>query len=317
MGSKILIQIRWRQARKELNGAGLIYGVVLLLLAFCLAAFLYTQFGKPLNTLVVTSLIIATVLSLHISRQDKAFVFQHLEQPVAAMYTEYFLVTSPFIVAIWCTPYWYAFLLMQAAFYGIAHIRISPVRKTGWKVLSRWIPARDFEWLGGMRKGAVSILFFYIAALGLSWLMVAPLVCLWLITVQVTSFYLECEPLVMLWSRADTPAQLVHIKIKRHCTLLLLLSLPILVLHSLLCPGMILISLGFLVAQMLLLVFAILLKYTTYTPGKTITGNNIILGLAALSIAIPFLLPVPIFMSIRNYGRALTQLKDYIYDPHS
>lgn len=317
MGSKILLQIRWRQARKELKGAGAMYGVVLLLLACCLAAFLYTQFSKPVNTLVFVSIIVAAVLSLHISRQDKAFIFQHLEQPVAAVYTEYLLVTLPFIASLWFTPYWHTFLLMQMAFYGIAHIRISPVRKTGWKILSQWIPPRDFEWIGGMRKAAVWILFFYIAALSLSWLIVAPLVCLWLITIQVTSFYLECEPLSMLWSRTDTPAQLIHSKIKRHCAMLLLLSLPVLLLHSLLCPGMLFISLGFLLAQMLLLVFAILLKYTTYTPGKTITGNHIILGLAALSIAIPFLLPVPFFMSIRNYGRALAQLKEYTYDPHS
>jgi hypothetical protein len=147
---------------------------------------------------------------------------------------------------------------------------------------------------------STSAALFYIAALSLSWLIVAPLICLWLIGVQLTSFYLECEPLVILWSNADTSRQLLHCKIRRHVFLLVIVSLPVLLLHSILCPGMVLINLCFFAAQILLLVFAILLKYTTYNPGRLMTGNNIILGFAALSIAIPFLLPVLVFMAIRN-----------------
>lgn len=160
------------------------------------------------------------------------------------------------------------------------------------------------------------LLFFYIAALGLSWLIVAPLICLWLISVQLTSFYLECEPLVILWGNADTPRQLLHGKIRRHIVLQVIVSLPVLLLHSIRCPDMVLINICFLAAQLLLLVFAILLKYTTYSPGKLMTGNNMIMGFAALSVAIPFLLPVPVFMAIRNYGRAIQNLKAYTYDPN-
>ncbi len=177
---------------------------------------------------------------------------------------------------------------MQVAFYGIAHIRVTPVRKTWLQGLSKLVPARDFEWLAGMRKTGVLILFFYLASLGLSWLVFAPLVGLWLITIQIASFYLECEPLVLLWANAGAPAQLLHGKIKRHGFMLVLLSLPVLILHTCLCPDMLLINFCFLVAQVLLLVFALLLKYTTYTPGMLLTGNAILLGLAALSVVIPF-----------------------------
>lgn len=316
MGSKTLIWIRWRQARKELSGAGIIYVLLLLLIVFALAAFLYTQFLKGTTALVFSLLIPATVCSLHISRRDKTFIFRHLEQPVIALYTEYLVFTLPLIIAVLATRYWYAFLFMQASFYGIAHIRTMPAPRTWFNTLSKVIPARDFEWLSGVRKGAPLLLFFYLTALGLSWLIIAPLLCLWLISAQLTSFYLECEPLVMLWANADTPGQLLQGKIRRHVLLQVIISFPVLLLHSILCPDMVLINICFLAAQLLLLVFAILLKYTTYSPGKLMTGNNIILGFAALSVAIPFLLPVPLFMAIRNYGRAIKNLKAYTYDPH-
>jgi hypothetical protein len=91
---------------------------------------------------------------------DKSFIFRHLEQPVMALYLEYMAGTLPFILAVLVTPYWYAFLLMQAAFYGIAHIRTTPATKTWFHALSKLIPARDFEWLSGVRKGAPLLLFF-------------------------------------------------------------------------------------------------------------------------------------------------------------
>ena len=317
MPSSVLLTIRWRQARKELRGTGLLYALVLLVLVFLASAYLYGQFGKAGSAWFFSGLIVFSVLSVQLGRRDKAFVGRHMEQPVLSLYLEYLVLPLPFTAPVMATPYWYLFLMMQACFYGIAHIRATPAKKTWWQGLSRFIVPRDFEWLAGMRQAGFLVLFLYGTALALSWLIVAPLVCLWLITVRITSFYLECEPLALLWSNADTPVQLLRGKIKRHVRLLLLLLLPALILHTLLCPSMLWINLAFLLLQVLLLVFAILLKYTTYTPGKLISGNNILMGLAALSIAIPFLLPVPLLMSMRNYRRALRQLKAYTYDPHS
>ncbi len=317
MPSSILLIIRWRQARKELRGIGLVYALVLLVLVCLASAYLYGQFGKAGTAWFFSGLIVFSVLSVQIGRRDKAFVALHMEQPVLSLYLEYLVLTLPFTAPVVATPYWYLFPVMQGCFYGIAHIRATPAKKTWLQGLSRFIAPRDFEWLAGMRQAGFLVLFLYVTALTLSWLIVAPLVCLWLITVRITSFYLECEPLALLWSNADTPARLLRGKIKRHVRLLLLLLLPVLILHTLLCPAMVWVNLAFLVLQVLLLVFAILLKYTTYTPGTLITGNNILMGLAAVSIAIPFLLPIPLLMSIRNYGRALRQLKTYTYDPDS
>lgn len=317
MPSSTLLIIRWRQARKELQGAGFVYVLVLLALVGLAAAFLYGQFTRTNTAWLFSGLIVFTVLSAHTGRRDKAFLYLHIEQPVTSLYLEYLVFTLPFTLPALATPHWYLFLLMQVCFYGITHIRTTPVKKTWLQGLSRMIPPRDFEWLAGMRQAGFLVLFLYLAALALSWLIVAPLVCLWLITVRITSFYLECEPLPLLWSHAATPARLLQYKIRRHVVLLVLLYLPVLVIHTLLCPGMAGINLAFLALQALLLVFAILLKYTTYTPGRPITGNQLLLGLAAVSVAIPFLLPVPLLLCIRNYGRALRQLKDYTYDPDS
>lgn len=317
MQSSILLWIRWRQIRKELTGAGLVYALLVLLIAFCLSVFLYTRFARSPDAFIYAALIPAAVLSLHLGRKDKAFVHQHCVQPVRAMYAEYAVFTLPFTAVALATPHWFLFPVMQVVIYGIAHIRATPVARAGMLFLSGIIAPRDFEWLGGIRKSAAAFFFLYLAACGLCWLQFAPLICLWLLTVQITSFYLECEPMALLWSNAGTPVQLLHSKIRRQGLMLLVLSAPVLFCHSLFCPDMTLINLCFLIAQLLLLVFAILMKYATYEPGRLMSGNQLLLGLAAISIVIPFLLPVPVLLSIRNYRRALARLKTYTYDPHS
>lgn len=315
MPGSILLQLRWWQLRKEAKGVGWLYLALLLLAVFVVSAGLYSFYSRGLGEACLASgAVVLSVLGIQWSRLDKAFVRKHMPGGLRNIALEYMVLTLPFTLPVLFTPYWWLFLLLQAAHAGIAGLSAGFRQRTALVFLSGWIHPRDFEWLSGMRRNAVFLLPCYLAAWGLCWLKVAPLIPLWIITAVAASFYIECEPLHILKAVYTHPAALLRAKMLRHLKLLVAILLPVLIVNSLCCPEMTVLNLVFLSAQIILLVFALLLKYAGYRPDIRLGGSSLLMGLMSVSVLIPFLLPLPLLMSFRNYGRALTNLKDYYHD---
>jgi hypothetical protein len=288
---------------------------LLLLLVFVVAAALWGLYQKGLQQALLASAAVAgLVLSLQVGRKDKAFVLRHMPGGSLNIFAEYLVLTLPVTLPALFCPYPWLFVLVQVAFFFIAKIRMDVRQHVWFGFLSRWIAPRDFEWLSGVRKNFVLLLLCYIAALGLCWLRIAPLVPLWIITVIVASFYAECEPLHILKSSYPNPVALLRARLRRHLALLSVVSVPVLLLHALWYPSLALICLAFVMVQYVLLSFAFLLKYATYRPDTLLTGNSLLLGLASVGVLIPFLLPVPLLMSLRYYRKAIANLKNYYHD---
>jgi hypothetical protein len=51
-----------------------------------------------------------------------------------------------------------------------------------------------------------------------------------------------------------------------------------------------------------------------FTPNSILSGSNVIMSIAVIASAIPFLFPVPLLMAIRSYRKALSNLSTYYYD---
>jgi hypothetical protein len=313
----VLLRIRWWQIRKELQGIGILYAFVVLIFIALLSAWCFQQFTSPLSAILVTILLAAAVCSIHLGRKDLDFVYAHIEQPQRNIYVEYLVGTAPFAVPVLFTSNAYLFLLLQPGLWLAAGLRVRVKPRALLPFIIRYIPYREFEWRAGFRGGTVLILLLWLMALALCTFIVAPLVCLWFLTLIVASFYQQCESIQMLWAQEANASALLRGKIVRHGILLSLISVPPLVLNIIFQPQMIWINSGFLIAQWILLVFAITLKYATYRPCADLRGNSLLLGLAAVCMAIPFLLPVPVLMSIKNTRRALRNLNSYDYDQHS
>jgi len=310
----VLLRIRWWQIRKELQGIGILYALVVLIFAALLSAWCFQQYTSPRSGLLVTMLLAAVVCSIHLGRKDLDFVHAHIERPRPNIYVEYLVGTAPFAVPVLFTSNAYLFLLLQLGLWLVACARVRIKSRASPPFIIRYIPYREFEWRAGFRGGTVLILLLWLMALSFCTFIVAPLVCLWFLTLMIASFYQQCESIPMLWAQEASAPALLRGKIVRHGILMSLISVPPLVLNMIFQPQMIWINSGFLIAQWILLVFAITLKYATYRPCADLRGNSLLLGFAAVCIAIPFLLPVPLLMSIKNTRRALRNLNSYNYD---
>lgn len=309
-----LIKIRLLQFKRQLLSIGIIYFALVFLSMLFAIYFVYTGYLKIDSAFKISAAIAGTIIFIHISRKDLQFIHGHVEHPVQNIFSEYALFTFPFISLCLVTKQWFYFPVLLLIFYCIATIRIKKISKTFLPGVSKFIRSNNFEWISGVRKNSIFLLIIYFLALSTSWMEIVPLVFLLLITAVISSFYYECESLQILYASAENGKDLLKTKIRNHSLQLLILFSPVITINSIIHPGIIWINILFVSLQLLFLIFAILLKYAVYSPNDNLSQNSILFFFAFLGSIIPFLLPLPLIMNIRNYKKAKANLNHYFHD---
>lgn len=309
----ILLKIRLIQIIRELNNAG--FGIIILpgiVISLIYASFIV--FRRTPDAYYLTIFLFLISFSVHSYRKDSQFVLNHIQNPLSEMYTEYFVLTFPFMVTSLFTSNWFCYPLFLLALAAVPSAKFTIKKKTWFRNISTIIPASDFEWISGFRKSFLFLIPLYLLAIGFSWFRVLPLILLWFITITIASFYIECEPLHILKEGNQTSGQLIKQKLFRHSKYLVILFFPVLLINMIFNPGYLMLSLLFIPMQLSLLCYAICLKYSTYEPDKYPFGNNIIFSLVSLGSIVPYLLPVPFFLAVYTYRKAKFNLNNYLDD---
>lgn len=316
-----LTRIRIKQFKRELKLIGLFHNIViagvLIIAAFQVVKF-YRDFYFALFTLIST---LAFVLLVQVTRKDKSFVFLHLASPRKAIFTEYAILSFILSGYLVFSPYWYFFLLTLLGVFVLSGVKYVVKKKTKLGFLGKIISPKNFEWLGGIRKYKYSFGILYILTLAVSPVIILPLLLLWILTIQIFSFYEECEPLNILLSGSIKSSRFLKIKIVRHSFLLFILYLPVLTINSIFNPNLVIFNMIFFVVQVTVLALTILFKYKIYVPHDMLPGNSIFLIiiqvctlLSFIINGVPFLLPFPLMLCLKYYFSAKENLKYYLYD---
>ena len=306
-----LVRVRLYQLRRYAAGLCPFYstGVVLGLGASsCVLYFLYLS---PFRGLLSTSLILMLTLIIQTRRADSQFVFHMIQKPAWNIFAEYFLFSLPLTGPTLLTKNWFLFPAVNLGQLLISQVRVVAVQRTIFPGLSRIVPPGYFEWISGIRKNAISLGFIFVLGLLLSPVKFLPLAVLWVLTAFAASFFQECEPLNMLMATFDhSPSRFLRSKLARHSALLLTFFLPVIAINGWFNPDLIWLTLVFVVLQVTVLWFAILLKYARYEPHQRLGSNSIPVAFASLSTVLPFLLPVSLFMIMRYFRISATQSRD-------
>jgi hypothetical protein len=313
MMSTALLAVRQRQLLHEARGLGA-YLVPVLLFVGLLVLLAYRAYASLYPALALSGTLLLSCLSIHVSRNDLAFVRAQVENPEQAMRTEYIVFSLPFTLPALLTQHWYCFPLVCAGLGLLSGLKVRRRTRTPLRNLSRLLPASSFEWISGIRSNAVPVIALYLAALALSWLQFLPLFLLWVLGTLAASFYLECEPLHILRASDYAARRFLSEKLLRGNVLLLLWFGPVILINVLVLPAQWYIPVIFALLQHILLSFAIVFKYSLYAPGDRLSGNTVILAFASLSGLVPFLLPVPLCLGLLYYPKAIRNLNAYLHD---
>lgn len=309
----ILLYIRYRQLLRNLKGFGtytpLLFGITFYL---CYASF--RIYKMEIYSIHLIALLFLLCFSIQLNRKDKFFLFLHVSHFRREVFLEYVLLTLPFSITALFTEAWYLYPIFLFLLFCLPYISYSLIKRTRLKNLSQLIPVYNFEWISGIRKSYVYLIPLYIAALSLSWFRILPLILCWLITVIITSFYSECEPINMLKEGGQNSNHFLRKKLVQHSKLLLLIFLPIVIINFIFNPEYYLLIPLFLLMQLVLVWFAISMKYGMYRPLQNSSANNILLSFVTLGSVLPFFLPIPLLMTLFYYNKAKSNLIYYLND---
>ena len=307
------LYLRSRQIIYEFKHLGVYSIIILGMIVYLIYSSLkiYQDSSTAFLCILFLSLLCFSIQSV---RRDKGFIFLHSENYHFSLYTEYFLITFPFIVMCLFTSYWFCFPLLQLFLYSITYNKFTIRQKTLFRNISAIIPVTHFEWISGYRKSFVSLIPLYLLALGFSWLKVLPLLLLWCLTMTAISFYNECESLIVLRETDRSPQHFLNKKLFTHTVYLVILYLPVIIINTIFNTDLLALNIFFILTQPALLFFAICYKYSNYRPNQILYLNNVIVTLVSLSGLIPFLLPVPIIVGVKYYFMAKNNLKQYLND---
>ena len=307
----ILLRLRWLQLRRALPT----YGIVLLALAVVSTVWMLRAMLLTDATLAPYFVGGAVLLAwgIHQRRDDLHFLHRHVQQARVAIAVEYAALMLPAVIVLLLAHAWsYAALLPFAcALPWLPVVRGSGVRG-GW--LRQWIPAHLFEWRSMLQGTYPWSPLLWLAALAFCWLPVLPLFLLGAIAMIAAGAQERCEPRAMLLATAPDARSLLRSKVSGAMRLMVLLELPVLIGATVFRPEWWWIHLLFGLGMLVLVSYAIVLKYANYHPNTRLDANGANVGVAAVFAILPGLSLVPLIMLLSEVRKARENLNTYFHD---
>ena len=311
--AKTLLYIRSKQIKREADGLGL-YVIIFIAIAAVLSLVTYAQYKNNQQAWYIVALLSIICLAIQYYRKDIQFIYKQLDKPHFQVFLEYLILTLPFSITSLITQNWFCFPILLLVLICIPFLKFQFRHRAVFKNLSSIIPASNYEWISGFRKQYITFICLYLFAVAFCWVRILPLGLLWFLTIIISSFHLENEPVHVLREGNKTARNFLSAKIKINIKYILILySLPVII-NAIVVREFLMITLLFIPVQIALVCFAISLKYCTYKPNTNILGNNIAFSIIAILSAMPYFFPVLVILAVVYFYKAESNLKTYLHD---
>lgn len=309
----ILLRLRWLQLRRAMPT----YGLVLLASAMVGVVFLLHKaivHDRSLSPYIAGGFVLM-VFGIHQRRADHAFLQRHVPHAGTAMAMEYAALILPVLVGLLIAKAWTSapVLLIALALPWLPVVQHSGVRGS-W--LRKLIPAPLFEWKSMLQGTHPWSLLLWLGALAFSWLPVLPLFLLGAIAMMVAGAQEQCEPRAMLLATSNSARGLLKKKVFGSIQLMSLIVVPVLILATIFQPQWWWIHALFGMGMLVLVAYAIVLKYANYRPNERLDANGANVGVAAVFAILPGLSLVPLIMLLTEVPKARANLNAYFHDHH-
>lgn len=262
---------------------------------------------------LVPILVLVTLIGNHWTRKDRFFLEQ-LPCPLRLFYIiDYSLLCSPFFACFIYWGQWFNLLLLLAGLLLLSIIKPPYAKVSRQKALHflplNWIPLEIFEWRCGFRKNPLLFLVFYGSCLALAIYPITAPSCVFLMALGVTTFFqfFEHKDLLLVVNKDQ---KLLQKKASLSLKLFNVLMLPHYLLFLFLHQGYTYWGALFIVSivAQLLIVFAISMKYKSYSFHGHKIYNSLPLAIFVACLTIPFLWPIPVLMLFNFWKKAQENL---------
>ena len=308
-----LIRLRFLQLYRGSGDLGLFR--VLLMLAVILpliTLFVVQRISISPWSHLFPAIAVVIVWMIHIHRKDNRFLQTTGTAPRRQYLVEYLLFSLPLTVVLISKALYIQLLVFLFVTAMIAFIPLPKVTVTSHTTRLKAIPLGMFEWQSGIRKSRIALALFYLPGLFGFYQVWLAAASLFLITMIVVSFYSEYEPRNMLLAGQNGAGSFLAGKIARHAGFFAVCMLPLLLL-ALIHNEYRLVTIGYFLASVNLVVFAILLKYYQYRPSAFSGAHQLLTSLACFVTIILPAAGIILFINLFLCFGAYKNLKPYLH----
>lgn len=309
-----LLHIRLKQIYRASSGLGLFRSLFVAVLVIFLLMALYTYISMPEWSQWISAGYVASIFIIHIKRPDKQFLKVNFINYRLVYFFEYVLLALPLLV---CLLYLQFFEIVSVSFLGLAVIPFLgfAFQKKGLNNrIIRAIPDEAFEWKAGIRKYFSFGIIVWLTGLSTSWYVGSVPIAIILLSLIVVNFFESGEPLSILISTELTPKRFLFRKFVIAQVIVSCMLLPLVVAFVLFHAKLWYIPLVEYVLISFVLWYAIFLKYAFYKPNQQLIAGQIFTAIGALSLFLPFLIPLVWILSVRFYYQSISNLNPYLDD---
>lgn len=296
------------------SGLGLFRSIVAAGLIIFLLMALYTYISKPGLDTWITAGYLTSILIIHIKRPDKQFLKVNVANNFGILIFEYALLAIPLLVCQLYLQYFELAAITILALFVIPFTGFSIQRKGLNNRFIRAIPNEAFEWKSGVRKYFIFLASVWLIGLFLSNYVGSVPVAIILLGLVMVNFYEFAEPLSLLMNQERGPKQFLYRKVLIAQAIFSIIFLPLIIAFLIFHPELWFIPVIEYVLISFILWYAILLKYTFYKPNQQLIAGQLFVAIGAMSLFIPFLIPLLWILSVRFYFKSITNLNPYLDD---
>jgi hypothetical protein len=310
------LRLRMYQLLRESKALGWLYSLILLSLVSALLYLAGIYVRKPSGAAAVLAIVSSLLFALHRNRTDHRFVASLTGRPWIIYFTEYAAIVLVLYVSGFLCSGDPVLPLVIFLVPFIAFVKPAEHAAGGNFFAARIPHESNFEWRSGIRKQGWLFPLLWLLSLLLAPVPFAPILLLWFMMLAVSSFYDEGESRSMLESAELPPVAFMRCKISGQLTAWSWISVPSLAVSAVFHPDRWWVLLLFIAFSTLMVSLFVTSKYAVYQPAEINRSNSLVHVMCMLGLFIPFLLPLPLVMLVRNYRKAISNLETHLYDYH-
>ncbi len=306
--------VRKAQLLREIKALGLLYSLIVAGALLLLLTFFFKYQVAILNVAISGLLLAIIIVVIHFSRKDHRFIDLVAEVPFQIYMAEYAALVLPFALLSWIAFGQPLFFLVLIPVMLISLIRVKSKSNSNQGYSNRLISETNFEWHAGVRKTGGVLILIWLVALALTPIPFASIVALWFYLLTVSSFYDEGEPREMIEAYQVNSNIFIKAKLKSQIVSFLKPALPVLLISFLFFPDRWWVLLLFVVFCSVNIAVFVVTKYAVWSSGEVNRSGSIVNAMCMLGLFLPFFLPLPIVVLIKNYRKSLLNLNPLLHD---
>jgi len=308
-----ILKLNVKQLIRTLQEIGIFRTIVLILLVIGGYFIGINKIIENEHQSILATIVAALIVSIHGNRKDKYFLRKTTSKRYYIYVFQYIIIIFPLLVTAFVKLNFIFIGISLLSIFVISALNLNFVFKNNFKQITfKFINPTLFEWFTGIRKNWFTLILLYVLSFVLYKYEIAILIPTILISLTITTFFLEGESNFILQSFRKNAKSFLKFKIINNLKLLQLLFLPQYFFYLIMYPKHWFVVFIPIIFTSILLIFTILTKYSNYAPARNLNVNMFHIAFFTLCFIQPYLFPIPIIWIIRNYRKSIENLEFYL-----